>query len=38
LSYDTAAGKRGTCSVQSQAAVESEIQKYHAAKSKRAEE
>jgi limonene 1,2-monooxygenase len=38
LSYDNAVGNRGTFSAQSQAAVESEIEKYQAAKSKRAAE
>ena len=38
LSYDIAAGNRGTYSVQSQAAVETEIKKYAAAQSKRAAE
>ena len=38
LSYDTAAGNRGTYSVQSQAAVETEIKKYVDAHSKRAAE
>jgi hypothetical protein len=38
LSYDTAAGNRGTRSVQSQAAVETEINKYADAPSKRAAE
>ena len=38
LSYDIAAGNRGTYSVQSQAAVQGEIDKYAAAKSKRAAE
>jgi limonene 1,2-monooxygenase len=38
LSYDIAAGNRGTYSVQSQAAVETEIKKYADAQSKRAAE
>jgi hypothetical protein len=37
-SYDTAAGNRGTYSVQSQAAVETEIKKYVDAQSRRAAE
>jgi limonene 1,2-monooxygenase len=38
VSYDTAAGNRDTYSVQSQAAVNSEIEKYAAAQAKRAAE
>jgi hypothetical protein len=38
LSYDTAVANRGTFSVQSQAAVATEIEKYQAAQSKRAAE
>jgi len=38
LSYDTATGNRGTYSVQSQAAVESEIKKYQDAQSQKAAE